>query len=136
MASCASASIRWLVSTSLPFTRPASAAFASPAPMLAATCATVTGPVNGRTEPSGSVTLTISDSRNEKSADRPRFWVLQIKDCRMSANSYAPGCYPGRFYPASALLVRGDISQPPWAVQPLLKPGHPDPLNIGRRDWT
>src|SRR3569832_2388136 len=66
MASCASASIRWLVSTSLPSTLPASAALASPAPMLDATCATVTGPSNGRTEPSGSVTLTISDSRNEK----------------------------------------------------------------------
>jgi hypothetical protein len=40
----ASASMRWLVSTSLPSTLPASAALARPAPMEAATSATVTGP--------------------------------------------------------------------------------------------
>ncbi len=43
------------VSTSLSLTRPASAALASPAPMLAATSATVTGASNFFWLPSGSV---------------------------------------------------------------------------------
>jgi acetyl-CoA carboxylase biotin carboxylase subunit len=44
-----------LVSTTLPSTFPASAALARPAPIDAATSATVTGPGNSRREPSGSV---------------------------------------------------------------------------------
>jgi hypothetical protein len=43
------------VSTSFPLTRPASAALARPAPMLAATSATVTGTSNFFWLPSGSV---------------------------------------------------------------------------------
>ncbi len=56
MATGASWSIVWLVSTTLPSTLPASAALASPGPIEAATSATVTGPGNWRCEPSGSVT--------------------------------------------------------------------------------
>ncbi len=65
IASVASASMRWLVSTSRPLTFPASAARASPAPMLRATSATVIGPSKVRWAPSGSVTTgTGSPSRN------------------------------------------------------------------------
>src|ERR1700716_282687 len=53
MATSASASMRWLVSTSLPFTFPASAARARPGPIAAAISATVTGPGNDFDEPSG-----------------------------------------------------------------------------------
>src|SRR5207247_6284207 len=53
MATSASASMRWLVSTSLPFTLPASAARARPAPIEAPISATVTGPGNDVDEPSG-----------------------------------------------------------------------------------
>ncbi|CFP65347.1 Uncharacterised protein [Bordetella pertussis] len=64
MASCASLSMRKLVSTSRgsapsKATRPASAALASPAPMDCATSATVTGPGYWRCEPSGKVICTI-----------------------------------------------------------------------------
>src|SRR2546422_478092 len=53
MATSASASMRWLASTSLPFTLPASAARARPAPIEAPISATVTGPGNDFDEPSG-----------------------------------------------------------------------------------
>src|SRR5471030_3091070 len=64
MARSASFSIRKDVSTSLPSTLPASAALARPAPMLAATCATVTGPSNSRAEPSGRRTESIKISKS------------------------------------------------------------------------
>src|SRR5512134_30641 len=59
----ASASTRWLVSTSLPFTFPASAARASPGPIEAAMSATVTGAGNDFDEPSGRRKLGIADER-------------------------------------------------------------------------
>src|SRR5512139_810670 len=55
MASEASRSIAYDVSTSCPSTLPASAALARPGPMSAATCATITGPAYVRWLPSGRV---------------------------------------------------------------------------------
>ena len=55
IANDASASMRCEVSTNSPSTRPAIAAFAKPAPMLAATSATVTAASNERWLPSGKV---------------------------------------------------------------------------------
>jgi len=55
IATSASDSMRWLVSTSLPFTFAASAARARPAPIEAAISAGVTGPENALIEPSGSL---------------------------------------------------------------------------------
>jgi hypothetical protein len=56
----------WLVSTKRSPTLPPKAALAKPAPMEAATSATVTGPGNWRCEPSGSVMLTMeSREKNE-----------------------------------------------------------------------
>ncbi len=53
MATSASASTRWLKSTSFPFTFPASAARASPGPIAWAISATVSDPGNDFEEPSG-----------------------------------------------------------------------------------
>jgi hypothetical protein len=55
----------------------------------------------------------------KKSADRPRFRIL-LEDAEIDCEQQCAGDYP-----VIALQVRGDISQPPWAVQPLLKPAIP-----------
>src|SRR6267378_5971379 len=60
MASSQSFSRRKEVSTNFPFTLPASAARASPGPIAWATSATVTGPSNDLTAPSGRRILGIS----------------------------------------------------------------------------
>ena len=71
------------VSTNWPSTLPASAARARPAPMLAATSATVTGASKTRSEPSGSRITGMSDTfGNEKS---PRRGFLQSPLERASA---------------------------------------------------
>src|SRR6185312_7956433 len=65
--------MRSLASTSLPSTAPATVAFARPAPIDAATSATVTGWSNGFLLPSGSVMLimaTRGDVQKRKRAQR------------------------------------------------------------------
>ena len=77
------------VSTSLPFTRPASAALARPAPMLAATSATVTGASNFFWLPSGSVMTGIVSSFREnriKQLEGPR-----ILPKRLAQNQFRQG---------------------------------------------
>src|SRR6478752_4102423 len=73
MASDESLSIRNEVSTSSPLSLPASAALARPAPIDAATSATVTGWSYCRTDPSGKRTETISFSKTPAHAERFRF---------------------------------------------------------------
>src|SRR5688572_6448104 len=62
--------MRKLVSTSLPSTLPASAALARPAPIEAATSATVTGCSNGRWLPSGRVMLIMVGSLSRNAGNK------------------------------------------------------------------
>ena len=61
-----SPAMQWLVSTKRPSTFPASAAFARPAPIDAATSATVTGASKLRMDPSGSVMFGMIESTQDK----------------------------------------------------------------------
>src|SRR5207302_4237216 len=83
MATSASASMRWLVSTSLPFTLPASAARARPGPIELAISATVTYPGNDFDEPSGRRILGIAleDAYyHGDSSSQPRDQRLRSRD--------------------------------------------------------
>src|SRR5215467_11287527 len=75
MATLASRSTTYAVSTSLPSTRPATAALASPGPMDAATSATLTGASKARFDPSGNCTEIIYFSQQKKSAVEPHFFT-------------------------------------------------------------
>src|SRR5467141_303424 len=94
MATSASASMRWLVSTSLPFTFPASAARARPAPIELAISATVTGPGNDFDEPSGRRILGIALEDAYYHGDcssQPRDQRLRSRARSAPAGHRAPG---------------------------------------------
>src|ERR1035438_6093067 len=74
-------------------TRPASAAFASPAPIDKATAATVTGPGNSLFEPSGSSIETIEISGKQKARPWPRCDLKRKKVCDVGTRG---GLHPAR----------------------------------------
>src|SRR5260370_70648 len=104
MESSASRSTTNDVSTSLPSTLPASAAFARPGPIAAATCATDTGASKGRTEPSGKRILIVTRAPHEKK-------------CGLAALSFVTGLEQGR-------KGAGDNIQWPTAVPTSTTPSH------------
>src|SRR5256884_6414825 len=103
MATSASASMRWLASTSLPFTLPASAARARPAPIEAPISATVTGPGNDFDEPSGRRILGIALEDAYYHGDRSS----QPRDQRL--RSRARSAPAGHRSAGSRAADRGDL---------------------------
>src|SRR5882724_8009259 len=92
------------VSTSLPSTRPASAARANPAPIDAATSATVTGLSNALSDPSGNRMDGIFRKSKIKKCGEPHFFGYQTEK-GFRSDALNPACKFGKPFLSLRKLV-------------------------------